>query len=165
MADESKPILRLGLKRLDPVELVMGDALLRRSPFIRALGAERDSVLRASAVRRLSAGMRVWGPGDRAREVLFIVAGRLQVCVKDGAEAIAAAELTAGELAGAGAVMGRQDRGHVVVCASDADVLVWDAAELALLAHVDPGLAAVFEQAAQREEQAADELGEFLDRW
>ncbi|RMG10841.1 MAG: cyclic nucleotide-binding domain-containing protein [Deltaproteobacteria bacterium] len=165
MSDDSKPILRLGLKRLDPVTLVSSDPVLRRSPFVVALGAGREEILRGGGARRLAKGMRLWGPGDEAREVLLVAAGTVQVFAKDGAQAVPALELGAGEVVGASAALGHRQRSCVVVCASEVDAIVWEGVDLALLAHTDPKVAGVLEEAARREEEAADELSAFLDRW
>jgi len=163
--DQGKPVLKLGLKRLDGGELVLDDPLLSRAALVKALGDEAHAYLGQGRVRRLARGARLYGEGEPARSVFLLLRGEVAILAGDAATAVPAVTLAPGDVFGAGAALGGSTRRVSAAATSEAEVLELPASALTPLAGARPEVGAALEAARKRCEGAAGDLEDFLDRW
>jgi len=163
--DEGTPVVRVGLKRLDPAAMVLEDPVLSRAALVRALGEGARALLSAAAVRRLASGAKLFDRGDAAGSVYFLAHGEIAVLSGEAASVVPATQLAPGDVCGAGAALEGAPRAATVVAASVVDVIEIPVAVLRPLVESSAELRAVLEEARRRSEGAAGDLEAFLDRW
>lgn len=163
--DTGTPVVRVGLQKLDPVRLVLEDPVLSRSALVRALDDAASEVLSHAEVRRVPVGGRLVGVGEEADRVFLVLKGRVTLLTGVGSEAVAAAELSPGDLCCAAAALEGRLGEETAVAAEAVDVAILDAGRLRRLAGERPAVAEVLASARDREAGAAEDLAAFLDRW
>ncbi len=164
---EFTPIFKLGLKRADPAELVMGDELLRASPLVKALGDEAARrLLKASVTRRFPDKAVVFRQGDAGDGLMLVLNGEARLFATCGSDAFEAGAARKGEVFGEGEVLdGTGVRQMSAVAAGDLDVIELPRALLFELSAGRPELERYLEELRERRNKELEEMAAFLNRW
>ena len=164
---EWTPVIRVGLKRVNLEERVLGDEELRASPFARLVGDDILRILLAEANgRRFAGGARIFVEADRGDSLFFLLKGEARRTVGTGAAAIDVAIVGKGELMGEGeAVGGNAFRQYTATAAGDVELLEFPRAAIRILAREHPEVAHYLRKLGDARKAAGAEMANFLNRW
>lgn len=164
MADPTRPVVQVQLKRLSLAEFIAQDALLETSPLLRAIpGALRDEFLSKAALRRVAKNASIFRKGDMSGPFYLVLRGEVALNNADGLEVHRALK---GEFFGESEVVDPSaERRGSAVAATDLDYAEFDPAYLASLLKRVPALRGLLGEVDAGRRQAGGELDDFLNRW
>ncbi len=161
------PVLRLGLKRVQLDERVLGDAELRTAPFFRVLGDDAiRTLLSQGAGKRFADQARAFVEGEPGSTLVLVLKGELRLFVGTGEAALEVCTARKGDVVGEGEVLGASSsRGQTAQAGGDVEVLEFSREAVAALIRSVPALGTYLNELHSSRKAAGADLADFLNRW
>jgi len=163
---ETTPVVRVGLRRIGPAELVASDEELHGCPFIRSLPCEaRGRLLDRAVARRFPASATVFAQGDGAGPVLLVLRGQARLVFRAGRDTFDFAEAGKGQILGEAELGSGGQRAYSAVAQGELDVLELPREDVAAVLPEAPALREYVDELRRERKAALDGMSEFLGRW
>jgi CRP-like cAMP-binding protein len=164
---ERERVVRLGLRRVQLLELVQADETLRASALVRLLTLPQlERLLAGALARRYADQAPVFQEGEEPRALYLVLQGEARVRTLRAAQSVEVAPVGKGDFFGeAELVFPTQARRHSALAHGALSVAEVPAAAVAEALRAAPALEALVRQTAEARLRAANELSEFLERW
>jgi CRP-like cAMP-binding protein len=160
------PVLKVGLRRLDPVEWVLSDEALRQCALVRLLGEGLAAQLLAAGVgRRFKDRSAVFRAGEQGESLFLIVRGQARLVCTSDKEELEIGVAHKGELLGEGEALERGARAHSAFASGDLEVVELHRVAVEEAAQHAAALRTHLQDVAKARTAARQELAAFLDRW
>ncbi|MBS2027214.1 MAG: cyclic nucleotide-binding domain-containing protein [Deltaproteobacteria bacterium] len=164
MADPSRPVVQVQIKRLTLAEFIAQDPLLETSLLLKAVpGALRQEFLSKAALKRLGKGASIYRIGEISGPLYLVLKGEVAL---ENAKGVESHRALKGEFFGESEIVDPSParRGNAVA-ATDLDFAEFSAEYVASLLKRIPGLRGVLGETDAGRRQADGELDDFLNRW
>jgi CRP-like cAMP-binding protein len=161
------PVIRVGLKRVNLEERVLGDDELRGCTFARLVGADMLRILLAEANgRRFPDGARIFVEAEPGDSLFFLLKGEARLTTGTGARTVDVGVVRKGELMGETEAVGESSTRHCsATAAGDVELLEFPRAAIRILSREDPELANYLKELGRERQAAGAEMAAFLNRW
>ncbi|MGA9521199.1 MAG: cyclic nucleotide-binding domain-containing protein [Myxococcaceae bacterium] len=166
-APDMTPVLRLGLKRVQLDERVLGDDELRTAPFVRILGEDVVRNLMSQGTgKRFADQARVFIEGEPGSTLVLVLKGEVRMFVGTGEDALEICAARKGDVVGEGEVLGLSaSRGQTAQARGDVEVVEFSRETVAALIRDVPALGAHLNELHMSRKAAGADLADFLNRW
>lgn len=163
---DGSPVVKVGLKRADPAEVVASRRELMASPFIRALGGTATPTLQQGTLRRFADKAVLMQQNEAGDSLFFVLTGDVRLFARRDADSAELGVAHAGEVLGEAEVLsGAGKRSCSAVAQGAVDVLELPRTALLVGGKLSPGLAALLGEVQGKRTKALDEMSDFLNRW
>jgi CRP-like cAMP-binding protein len=161
------PLLRVGLKRINLDERVLGDEELRHCPFARLVDDEIFRILLSEANgRRFTDGARIFLEADPGDSLFLVLKGEARLTIGSGAQMVDVAIVRKGELMGEREAAGESaTRSYTATAAGEIELVEFPRAAVRILAHEYAAVAKHLEEIGHARKAAGAQLANFLSRW
>jgi CRP-like cAMP-binding protein len=166
-ADDPAPVIRVGLKRVNLDERVLGDAELRACMFTRLVGNDTLRMLLAEANgRRFADGARIFLQADPGDSLVLLLKGEARLTLGTGAQSVDVAVVRKGELMGEREVAGESaTRSYTAIALGEVELVEFPRSVVQTLAREHAGLARHLREIGEARKSAGAEMADFLNRW
>ncbi|HZA50175.1 MAG TPA: cyclic nucleotide-binding domain-containing protein [Myxococcaceae bacterium] len=166
-AEDSGPVIRVGLKRVNLDERVLGDAELRGCAFARLIGDHSLRVLLSEANgRRFADGARIFLQADPGDSLVLLLKGEARLTQGAGAQSVDVAVVRKGELMGEREVAGESaTRSYTATALGEVELVEFPRSVVQSLAREHAGLARHLREIGEARKTAGAEMTDFLNRW
>lgn len=164
---EPVAVAKLGLKRANLDERVLGDEDLKECPLVRLLGpTEAKQVIASSIGKRFSGGARVFKEGDCGDALLLVMKGEARLWVGAGTTVVEVAVVRKGEFMGEGDTFGEgAKRTYSAEAVGELELVEIPGALLFARAAKLPELQKHLTEIATTRKAAGEAMVDFVNRW
>ncbi len=160
------PIVKVELKRVDPVEMIGSRSELASAPFIKALGKARAGILSQSVIRRYPDTCVVMQQGDMGHSLFLVLEGGVRIFARRDTDSAELGVVHCGEVFGESEVLTPKGvRRCSAVAQGQVDVMELSKSSLLLNGHLPADVAAFLQGVQRTRVKALDEMSDFLNRW
>lgn len=164
--DERGSVGRITLKRADIFELIRADALLRAAPFVKAIGAKAEALLKNGIARRYPDRAVLFQTGDAGNSLFLVLNGEVRLSGRKDSDVVELGTAGRGEVFGEPELLsGGPQRFNSAVAHGDVE-----AAEIPREALLEKGLilkdvAEFLRPLKEARLQKLSEMTDFMSRW
>ncbi len=166
-APDATPVLKLGLKRVQLDERVLGDEELRSAALVRLLPEESLRALLSQATgKRFPDRGRIFLEGESGAPLSLVLKGEVRMYVGAAETAVELGVARKGEVIGEGEALGLSEtRGYTAQACGDVEVVELSRESVAALVRAVPSLGAHLKDLHTSRKSAGADLADFLNRW
>jgi CRP-like cAMP-binding protein len=159
-------VVKLALKRADLCELVLGDEVLRLSPFAKAVGSNLEALLKVGIARRHPDRAVLFQQGDAGNSLFFVLRGDVRLSGRKGADMVELGTASRGQVFGEGEVLSGEPL-RITSAVAHGDVDTAEIPREALLAKgaLPRELVEFLRPIKEARLKALSEMTDFMDRW
>lgn len=163
---DSTPVVKVELKRANPLEIVRGDRMLSVSGLVHALGDSLPASLSGALIRRYPDKVVLMQKDDPGDSLMLIISGEVRLFARRDRDNVELTTARVGEVVGECEVLSGQGK-RCFTALAQGQVEVIDITRRALLQgeHLPRPLAAYLERVKLQRTRQLDELTDFMNRW
>jgi CRP-like cAMP-binding protein len=163
---DSKSFAKVVLKRADIGEIVRGDEVLRAAPFVKAMGATSDALLKKGLARRYPDRAVLFQQGEEGNSLFMVLRGEVRLSGRKGSDVVELGVALRGEVFGESEVLsGARMRANSAVAQGDLEIAEFPREALLEHGEVVRGMAEFLRPIQEARLTALSEMTDFMNRW